>query len=46
MADIKILISEEERKEKGKLEELLKEMKKSDKDKLLGFLMGLSFSMK
>lgn len=44
MAEVKVLITDEELKEKEEVEKMLANLKKSDKDKLVGFLKGLTFA--
>lgn len=44
MAEVKVLIAGEELNEKEEIEKILTNLKKSEKDKLFGFLKGLTFA--
>lgn len=44
MSKVKVLIKEEELKEKDDILKIIEDFKKGEKDKLKGFLYGLAFS--
>lgn len=44
MAKVKVYLKGEEMKEKKEVEKLFKSLKKSEKERLKGFLQGLAFA--
>lgn len=44
MADVKVLIKAEEIEEKNEISKIIKKLNKTEKERLKGFLQGLTFN--